>query len=274
MTTAAHKPNLPLMYGPQQFESLGMWHVSDLIKSGRLATGQFKHLIRHLWHIENFNIPVILFVYSHYCYFNCTLTIPQSRYEIAHLDLWKKDFQGRIEMLKYQHPVEKNMYFSNLVEVAKYRAVQQGEKAAYIFLTDSGTKEHLITYRELDLKAKAIAASLQAARLSGERALLIYPPGLDFICAFFGCLYAGVIAVPIYPPINRQMMSIVKPVMKDSNPEAILTTRDILAKLKLAQPIQSFGEKSIFKIIGKGLDKFFPQLKLLNMQRQAINCHG
>ena len=174
-------------------------------------------------------------------------------------------------MSKYQHPVEKKMHFSNLVELSRHQAAQRGDKTSYIFLADNETRESQCTYRELDQKAKAIAALLQSLKLSGERALLIYPPGLDFIYAFFGCLYAGVIAVPIYPPMNRQMMSNIKPIISDSDPVAILTTNKISVTLKMAKPIQSIGNKFIFRIIDKSIDKFFPQLNLLkNKDRKII----
>ncbi len=166
-------------------------------------------------------------------------------------------------MSRYQHPTEKDMIFLNLVELARYRAAKQDQKTAYRFFFDDERQEHHLTYRKLDQKAKAIAAFLQDAGFSGERALLLYPPGLDFICAFFGCLYAGVIAVPIYPPLGQQMISIVEPILKDAEPRAILTTVDIISKLKKVKPIHSIGEKSLFKFIGKGIDKFFPLLKLL-----------
>ncbi len=56
------------------------------------------------------------------------------------------------------------------------------------------------SWRDLDGRARSIAGRLQELGYAGERALLLFPPGLDFIAAFFGCLYAGVVAVPCYPP--------------------------------------------------------------------------
>src|SRR5690606_5942588 len=56
-----------------------------------------------------------------------------------------------------------------------------------------------LTFGELDRRARAIAARLQETTEAGERALILYPPSLDYIASFFGCLYAGVIAVPAYP---------------------------------------------------------------------------
>ena len=81
--------------------------------------------------------------------------------------------------------------FSTIVDIFQYRSINQGDKTAYIHLTDGENDECRITYRELDIKARAIASLLLEHTRTGERALLIYPTGLDFIFAFFGCLYAG-----------------------------------------------------------------------------------
>ena len=131
-------------------------------------------------------------------------------------------------MKKYSHPNEKDLIISNFVEVGMHRAIQNGHETAYTFLSDGGLKETKLSYFDLDRQAKAIAALLQNAGLSGERAILVYPPGLEFICTFFGCLYAGVVAVPVYPPINRKFMSSVEPIIKDAEPSAILTNTSYL----------------------------------------------
>ena len=98
------------------------------------------------------------------------------------------------------------MEFSTLIEILRWRALQQPEQKAFSFLQNGEVEGSNLTYGELDSKARAIAALLQTQEASGERALLLYPPGLEFIAAFFGCLYARVVAVPAYPPrLNRPM---------------------------------------------------------------------
>ncbi len=79
-----------------------------------------------------------------------------------------------------------------LLDIISYRGQSQPDKLAYIFLQNGETESGSLTYGELDKQARAIASHLQSMR--GERALLLYPSGLEFITAFFGCLYAGVIA--------------------------------------------------------------------------------
>lgn len=76
---------------------------------------------------------------------------------------------------------------------------------AYLFLVDGESKTVHLTYAQLDRKARTIAAYLQQHRLSGQRVLLIFPHGLDFISAFLGCLYAGAVAVPLHSPALEEM---------------------------------------------------------------------
>src|SRR5574338_1673257 len=85
----------------------------------------------------------------------------------------------------------------SLIEMLRQRAMNQPDRHAFTFLADGdGDDEVRLTYGELDQRARSVAARLQGLSLAGERALLLYPPGLEFLTAFFGCLYAGVVAVP------------------------------------------------------------------------------
>ena len=59
--------------------------------------------------------------------------------------------------------------------------------------------------------------------LAGGRALLLYPPGLEFIVAFFGCLYAGVVAVPAYLPRPNRPMTRLRSIVEDARPSVVLT---------------------------------------------------
>src|SRR6266496_3022548 len=84
-----------------------------------------------------------------------------------------------------------------LVDVLRARAVGEGERLALTFLADGERETLAWTYAELDRRARAVAAHLQSRLAPGERVVLAYPPGLDFVAAFFGCLYAGMIGVPV-----------------------------------------------------------------------------
>ena len=81
-----------------------------------------------------------------------------------------------------------------------------------------------LTFQELDNEAKSIANDLTQKYQKGDRALLLYPSGLEFITAFIGCLYAGLIAVPAYPPRKNQKLDRLKSIISNSNAKAILTT--------------------------------------------------
>ena len=84
-------------------------------------------------------------------------------------------------------------------------------------------QEQNITYQQLSQNSKNIAIKLQSLIPQGSRALLLYPQGLEFINAFLGCLYAGIIAVPAYPPKRNQKMSRLAAIIKDAEPQIILT---------------------------------------------------
>ncbi len=90
--------------------------------------------------------------------------------------------------------------FESLVPYLELRAQTQPDDCGYTFLVDGTTPGDTLTYGQLDLQSREIAVMLRRVLKPGDRALLMYPPGLDFVSAFFGCLYAGVIAVPAYPP--------------------------------------------------------------------------
>jgi amino acid adenylation domain-containing protein len=120
---------------------------------------------------------------------------------------------------------------TQLVDLMRWRAHQHPNRMAYTFLADGEHDERRLTFGEVDRRAAALAAQLQARGLQGERALLVFDPGLDYIVAFYACLYAGVIAVPVYPPdpmrLNRvlpRLMSIVA----QADARAILSTTEIL----------------------------------------------
>ncbi len=119
---------------------------------------------------------------------------------------------------------------THLVDRLRYWAEAQNSEIAFAFLADGETTEQTWSYGELDQKARAIAARLQALGLAGERALLLYPPGLDFVAGFFGCLYAGVVAVPAYPPRRNRNMRRIESIAEDARAAAALTHSDIAGR--------------------------------------------
>ncbi len=121
---------------------------------------------------------------------------------------------------------------STIVELLFLRSSTQPHLDAFTFLLDGEMEKATLTYQELDRLARRIAAQLQALGLTGERALLLYPPGLEYVAAFFGCLYAGVVAVPAYPPRNRRNTPRILSILKDAQAAVILTTTAILPQVQ------------------------------------------
>jgi len=126
----------------------------------------------------------------------------------------------------------KNDQYTTLVDVLRVRNQNHPQKIAFTFLEDGEAEKSVLTYQELDLQARAIAAYLQSLVPPGSRILLLYPSGLEFISAFFGCLYAGVIAVPAYPPKKNQKMSRLLAIATDAKASLILTTKELLVNIE------------------------------------------
>ncbi len=120
--------------------------------------------------------------------------------------------------------------FSTLVELLGNRAEFTPDRTAFTFLPDGTAPAATLTYQELELRARAVAASLWAVCRPGDRALLLYNPGLDFITALFGCFYAGVIAVPAAPP-QRQGMLRLQAILADAGPAVALSTSGVFAEI-------------------------------------------
>ncbi|NOS87517.1 MAG: amino acid adenylation domain-containing protein [Methylococcaceae bacterium] len=115
----------------------------------------------------------------------------------------------------------------NITDILRLRAAQQPHELAYTFLLDGEHQAAHYSYAQLDQRVRHIAAYLQASALPCERAVLLYPPGLDYIAAFFACLYAGLVAVPLYPPKNKRNAPRVLAVLNDCLATVILSTEAI-----------------------------------------------
>lgn len=125
--------------------------------------------------------------------------------------------------------------YKNLVDILRNISEDQPSKIAYTFLQNGEIEAASLTYQELDQLARAIATKLQHLKAKGERALLLYPPGLEFIAAFYGALYAGVIAIPIPPPDTARLkrtLPRLQAVAKDAQASLILTTSPIIAVIE------------------------------------------
>ncbi|MDJ0633513.1 MAG: fatty acyl-AMP ligase [Xenococcaceae cyanobacterium MO_188.B29] len=120
--------------------------------------------------------------------------------------------------------------YSSLVEILQNKALEKPNNIAYRFLQDGQTESGSLTYSELDRQAKAIAAELQSLLQPGSRALLVYPyhAGLEFISSFFGCLYAGIIAVTTNPPRHGKEVAKLLERATASGAKVVITTAEFL----------------------------------------------
>lgn len=128
--------------------------------------------------------------------------------------------------------MKKKYEFTNYIDLLRWRAETHPQKDVFHFLENGETISKSLTYQAIDFQARLIAAELQKQNLINQRVLLIYPPGIEFICAFLGCLYAKVIAVPAYPPeMNRLAHTLqrVQSIIQDSKTNVILTTKELLS---------------------------------------------
>lgn len=119
----------------------------------------------------------------------------------------------------------------DLVTLLRQRAQDQAERRAYTFLSDGEQEEETFSWSRLDQRARAIAARLQRTVAPGDRVLLLYPPGLEYIAAFFGCMYAGAVAVPAYPPRHNRNQLRLQTLVTDAQAQTALTSTHVLARM-------------------------------------------
>jgi amino acid adenylation domain-containing protein len=135
--------------------------------------------------------------------------------------------------------------FATFVDLLRTRAREAPDGLAYVFLQDGEEEAERLTFAELDARARSLAAWLQRRQPVGERALLLFPPGLDFVAAFFGCLYAGAVAVPSYPPAPVRPgrgQPRLRSIVEDAAPRFVLTTAGLAPRLDaLAGEMPGFG---------------------------------
>src|SRR4051812_20279459 len=113
--------------------------------------------------------------------------------------------------------------FRPLVALLARRAAEQADDRAYIFVSDRGTEEAALTFRQLHHSASALALRLTVAARPGDRAILVFPPGIEFMVAFFGCLIAGIIAVPMMMPRRNSARDASAAILANCTPTVALT---------------------------------------------------
>lgn len=116
---------------------------------------------------------------------------------------------------------------TNIVDCLRFWKDELPHDPAFYFLQDGETDEICWTFAELDRKVRSVAAVLQSQHLQGQRVLLLYPPGLDFVAGFYGCLFAGAVAIPAYPPRRNRNMQRIQAISDDAEAKAALSVHDV-----------------------------------------------
>ncbi|HMF18326.1 MAG TPA: AMP-binding protein [Gemmataceae bacterium] len=132
--------------------------------------------------------------------------------------------------------------FANLIEACLFQAETQPDQIAFTFLVDGELEEQNLSYSDLDRQARAVAARLQSVGRRGDRVLLFFAPGLEYVVGFYACQYAGMIAVPAYPPDLMRLdrtFNRLQVILQDCQAQVILGTTKSLAE---ARPFLPNGE--------------------------------
>jgi acyl-CoA synthetase (AMP-forming)/AMP-acid ligase II/acyl carrier protein len=115
-----------------------------------------------------------------------------------------------------------DLSYPTIVGISLANAQTLAQAPAYTFLGPSGEVQQRCTFAQLHQNAMTVAGFLREHTRPGDRALLVYAPGMPFIYAFFGCLYAGVVAVPVFPPATADMLNRLKHIHHDAAATVVL----------------------------------------------------
>lgn len=146
-----------------------------------------------------------------------------------------------------------------LVDVLERQVETNPSNLLYEFINDSAFNSERLTYHQLHTKVLVSASHLISRGLKvGDRALLIYPPGVELIITYFACLYAGIVAVPVYPPVNIKLAKKLQYIIKDATPAIVLTTTKLKEVIDLVfNPLPEYLKKPLALMYSK----FHRQLK-------------
>ena len=122
-------------------------------------------------------------------------------------------------------PVTAMGNLDSMVDLLRHRAAEQADDRAYVFVSERGDEEAVLTFAGLYRRACSVAAQLTERGERGERAILLFPAGLDFIVAFFGCLVAGVVPVPMMVPRRASSRDASAAIVADCSPRFAMTSR-------------------------------------------------
>ncbi|MDI9817707.1 MULTISPECIES: AMP-binding protein [unclassified Legionella] len=129
------------------------------------------------------------------------------------------------------------------------RRAESGDEEMLFFLNSNVTVEQQMSYRALAKRARAIAAKIQQHCTSGDPVILIYPPGLDFVTAFFACFYSGTIAVPVFPPTEKKLLAKFAAILSNSSPKLVLSTGEIVRQITRLSTVDALKDDSFLTVL-------------------------
>jgi len=141
-----------------------------------------------------------------------------------------------------QIQIRPHQFPDHLIRALRRHADERPRQPAFVHLLNGQADHASLTYARLDRRARAVAARLQDMGFAGQCVLLVYPPGLDFITAFFGCLYAGCIAVPTSPPHRHRMLERFQAVAADAGARIALTNASGAARFQAMMEAEKSGQ--------------------------------
>lgn len=155
---------------------------------------------------------------------------------------------------------------TSIVDLLERRAATHPDRHAFTFLKDGEIESASLSYGALRERVAELAAHLQQRGLAGKAALLLYPPGLEFVIAFYACLYAQVVAIPAVPPrINRNVANL-DGIMEDAGATMILTCASQIDKLR-----SLYAERDSARAYDMLVTDFIEQATDAQWQRPAVN---
>jgi acyl-CoA synthetase (AMP-forming)/AMP-acid ligase II len=114
--------------------------------------------------------------------------------------------------------------FASLADLLRHRATRQPADRAYVFLSERGEQDSVLSFADLESRARAIAARLSERARPGERSLLLFPTGPEFLLAFFGCVLVGLIPVPMMVPRRASARDAAAAIVADCTPRLAMTS--------------------------------------------------
>lgn len=144
---------------------------------------------------------------------------------------------------------------NTIASILDYRATHIPHNTAFTFSDEHGDTQRSLTFEELNHKAHLVAKMLHDTGCEGKTVLLLYPPCIDYVSAVYGCILAGAIAVPLYPPQNQRKAETIESIVRTSQARVALTTNAALkifqAKLSPHSIISSLGIRTTDEIFAR-----------------------